>query len=101
VFKRLTWFTVGAAVGAGGTVVGYLRARELARQHIPADVHDAAGRVADLAVTEGRELAGQARDLAEEARARVDHWRQAADDGRQVRQQAEAALRAELGRAGL
>lgn len=100
-FKRATWFTVGAAVGAGGTVVGYLRAREAARRHLPPTASAAAERAAALATAEARVRAGQARLLAAEARARVSDWREAADDGRVVRQQAEARLRAELDRAGL
>jgi hypothetical protein len=100
-FKRVTWFTVGAAVGAGGTVVAYLRAREAARRHIPPTVADAAARATELAGAEARVRAAQARVMAAEARVRVDQWREAAADGQAVRQEAEARLRAELDRAGL
>lgn len=100
-FKRVTWFTVGAAVGAGGTVVGYLRAREVARRHVPADLQDAAVRVADAAADEARVLAAQARRVGNEARDRLDDWRDAAAEGRSVRDEAERRLRAELQRAGL
>ena len=47
--KRVTWFTVGTVVGATGTVVGYLRARELARRHVPENVRDAATRAVGIA----------------------------------------------------
>lgn len=100
-FTRVTWFTVGAAVGAGGTVVGYLRAREAARRHLPPTMADAAARASDRAGVEARLRTAQARVLAAEARARVEEWRDVTDDGRAVRQQAERRLRAELDRAGL
>lgn len=104
-FTRVTWFTVGLSVGAvagaGGTVVGYLRARDAARRHVPADVADAATRAAELAVEGSRVLGAQARELAAGARARVDDWRDVAEAGRATRLDAEAALDAELRRVGL
>lgn len=100
-FKRLTWFTVGAAVGAGGTVVGYLRVRDAARRHIPPTVADGAARAADAAVAEARVRVEQARVVAADARVRFDEWRVVAEDGRLVRGQVEEHLRAELHRSGL
>ncbi|MCU0309584.1 MAG: hypothetical protein MUE36_01405 [Acidimicrobiales bacterium] len=93
-FKRVTWFTIGAAVGAGGTVVGYLRARELARRHVPVSVHDAASRAAEAAATEAGALAGRAAET-------VDEWRARAATAGDDRRRAERILRAELDRAGL
>ncbi len=93
-FKRVTWFSLGAAVGAGGTVVGYLRARELARRHLPESVQDAASRAAVRAEDEVRDLAGRAADA-------VDDWRDTAADTRRSRRVAEEALRRQLERAGL
>jgi hypothetical protein len=93
-FKRATWFTVGVTVGAAGTVVGYLRARELARRHLPESVQDAAGRAALRAEDEVRLLAERAGDA-------VDHWRRTAAETRRTRRQAEDLLRGELERSGL
>jgi hypothetical protein len=93
-FKRVTWFTVGVGVGAAGTVVGYLRAREVARRHLPASVQDAAERVALRAEDEVRLLAERAGDA-------VDDWRRTAAETRRTRQQAEDLLRRQLERAGL
>jgi hypothetical protein len=93
-FKRATWFTVGVTVGATGTVVGYLRARELARRHLPESVQDAAGRAALRAEDEVRDLAERAGDA-------VDEWRRTAADTRQTRRQAEELLRRQLERSGL
>ena len=100
-FKRVTWFTVGATVGAGATVVGYLKAREAARRHVPPTVSDAAARVADVAATQARSRAEQARLVAGDALILLDEWRELTDDGREVRRQAEQRLRTELDRAGL
>jgi hypothetical protein len=94
VFKRLTWFSVGVGVGAAGTVVGYLRARDLARRHLPESVQDAAGRVAHRAEDEVRVLAERAGDA-------VDDWRETAADTRRTRRQAEELIRRQLERAGL
>ncbi len=93
-FKRVTWFSVGVGVGAAGTVVGYLRARELARRHLPESVHDAAGRVAGRAEDELRLLAERAGDV-------VDDWRRTSAEARHTRQQAEQLLRRQLEQAGL
>lgn len=93
-FKRVTWFTVGVGVGAAGTVVGYLRARQAARRHLPDSVQDAAGRVALRAEDEVRVLAERAGDA-------VDDWRRTAADTRRTRRQAEDLLRRQLERAGL
>jgi len=94
VFKRVTWFGVGVTVGAAGTVVGYLRARELARRHLPESVQDAASRAAVRAEDEVRLLAERAGDT-------VGEWRQTAADTRRTRQEAEELLRRQLDRAGL
>jgi len=94
VFKRARWFTIGVGVGATGTVVGYLRAREIARRHLPESVSDAAGRVAVRAEDE-------VRLLAERAGGAVDDWRQTAVETRRTRREAEELLRRELERAGL
>ena len=93
-FKRTTWFTVGVTVGATGTVLGYLRLREVARRHLPESVHDAAGRVAVRAEDEVRLLAERAGDA-------VDDWRLTAAETRRTRREAEAVLRRQLERAGL
>ncbi|MCD9623212.1 hypothetical protein [Rhabdothermincola salaria] len=93
-FKRATWFTVGLAVGAGGTVVGYVRARQLTRRHVPESVQDAAGRAA-------RRAEDEVVDLAERASGAIDEWRTTAAETRRDRAQAEAVLRHELDRAGL
>ena len=93
-FKRTRWFTIGAAVGVSGTVVGYVRARQLARQHIPESVADAAARVIDRTDAEVRELADRAGGV-------IDEWRDTAADTRRTRHEAEALLRRQLERAGL
>lgn len=93
-FTRTTWFTVGVTVGAAGTVVGYLRAREAARRHLPESVQDAANRAAVRAEDEVRLLAERAGDA-------VDDWRQTAAETRRTRQEAEDLLRRQLDRAGL
>ena len=93
-FKRATWFTVGVTVGVTGTVVGYLRAREVARRHLPDSARDAAGRVAVRAEDEVRLLAERAGDA-------VDDWRQTAAETRRTRHEAEDLLRRQLERAGL
>jgi hypothetical protein len=93
-FKRVTWFTVGAVVGAGGTVVGYLRARDLARQHVPESVQDAAVRAATLADTGVRVVIDRTSGL-------LGDWRATADDTRRTRQQTEDLLRRQLERSGL
>jgi hypothetical protein len=94
VFKRLTWFTIGVGVGATGTVVGYLRAREAARRHLPESVQDAAARAALRAEDEVRVLAERASDA-------VDDWRDTAAETRRTRRQAEDLLRRQLERSGL
>ena len=93
-FKRVTWFTVGTAVGVTGTVVGYLRARELARRHLPENVTDAAVRVAELADSGARLAIDRSVDLVGDLRAN-------AEATRQTRKQAEEILRRQLERAGL
>jgi len=93
-FKRITWFTAGVAVGAGGTAAGYLRARQLARRHLPTSVQEAAVRVGTRAADEAELLAARAADS-------VGELRGAAADAGQARRQAERALRDELRRAGL
>lgn len=93
-FKRTRWFTIGAAVGVSGTVVGYVRARQVARRHLPESVADAAARVVERTDTEVRELADRAGAV-------IDEWRETAADTRRTRAEAEALLRRELERAGL
>jgi len=92
--KRVTWFTVGTAVGVTGTVVGYLRARDLARRHLPENVGDAAVRAAELADSGVRMALDRGSVL-------VDGLRTNAQDTKQTRKQAEALLRQQLERAGL
>jgi hypothetical protein len=93
-FKRVTWFTVGTAVGVTGTVVGYLRARDIARRHLPENVTDAAVRAAELADTGVRVAIDRGVDLVGDLRAN-------AGATRQTRKQAEELLRQQLDRAGL
>ena len=93
-FKRVTWFTVGTAVGVTGTVVGYLRARDLARRHLPENVTDAAVRVAGLADTGARAAIDRSADL-------IGDLRSNAEATRRTRKQAEELLRRQLERAGL
>jgi hypothetical protein len=94
VFKRMTWFGVGMVVGAGGAAAGYVRARQLARQHLPESVQDAAVRAA-------RRAEEEATVLADRASAAVDDWRTTAEQTRRDRARAEALLRRQLERAGL
>lgn len=93
-FKRVTWFTVGTVVGATGTVVGYLRARDIARRHVPENVHDAATRAVEIADSGVRVAIDRGAGL-------VGEWRATADDTRRTRKQAEELLRRQLERAGL
>lgn len=93
-FKRVTWFTVGTAVGVTGTVVGYLRARDLARRHLPENVSDAAVRAAELADSGVRVAINRSADL-------LGDLRTTAETTKRTRQQAEAILREQLARAGL
>lgn len=93
-FKRATWFTVGTAVGVTGTVVGYLRARDLARRHLPENVTDAAVRAAELADSGVRVAIDRGIIL-------VDGLRTNAETTKQTRKQAESLLRQQLERAGL
>lgn len=92
--KRVTWFTVGTAVGVAGTVVGYLRARDLARRHLPENLADAAVRAAELADSGVRVAIDRGTDLVVDLRAN-------AETTRQTRKQAEELLRQQLERAGL
>ncbi len=93
-FKRITWFTVGTAVGVTGTVVGYLRARDLARRHLPENVTDAAVRAAELADSGVRVAIDRGIVLVGGVRAN-------AETTKQTRKQAESVLRQQLERAGL
>lgn len=93
-FKRVTWFTVGTAVGVAGTVVGYLRARDLARRHVPENVTDAALRAAELADSGVRVAIERGTDF-------VDGLRSNVEATTQTRKQAEDLLRQQLERAGL
>jgi hypothetical protein len=94
VFKRVRWFGVGVVVGAGGTAVGYVRARQLARRHLPESVQDAASRAA-------RRAEEEAALLAERAAGALDDWRSTAERTRHDRARTEALLREQLERAGL
>ncbi len=93
-FTRTRWFAVGAAMGASGTVVGYLRARQIARRHLPDSVQDAAARAVQRTDVEVRELA-------ERVSTTIDEWRITAADTRRTRREAEQLLRRQLERAGL
>lgn len=93
-FTRTRWFAVGAALGASGTVVGYLRARQIARRHLPDSVQDAAARAVQRTDVEVRELA-------ERVSTTIDEWRVTAADTRRTRREAEQLLRRQLERAGL
>jgi hypothetical protein len=93
-FKRVTWFTVGTAVGVTGTVVGYLRARDLARRHLPENVSEAAVRAAELADSGVRVAVDRGISF-------VGEMRTNAEATKQTRKQAEALLRKQLERAGL
>jgi len=93
-FKRVTWFTVGTAVGVTGTVVGYLRARDLARRHLPENVTDAAVRAAELADSGVRVAIDRSSGFVDELRSNVVATTQ-------TRKQAESILRQQLERAGL
>ena len=93
-FKRLTWFTVGTVVGAGGTVVGYLKARDAARQHLPDSVQDATAKAVRTADTGMRIVARRTSDV-------VGEWRDTAGEARRTRRQAEQMLRRQLERSGL
>ncbi|MEX1216995.1 MAG: hypothetical protein WEA11_00585 [Acidimicrobiales bacterium] len=92
--KRVTWFTVGTAAGVVGTVVAYLRARDLARRHLPENVADAAVRVAELADSGVRVAVDRGTDLLCEVRSSMTAKKQ-------TRKQAEVVLRQQLERAGL
>ena len=93
-FKRTRWFAVGAAIGASGTVVGYLRARQIARRHVPESVQDAAARAVQRTDVEVRELADR-------VSATIEDWRITAADTKRTRREAEELLRRQLERAGL
>ncbi len=93
-FKRTRWFAVGAAIGASGTVVGYLRARQIARRHMPESVQDAAARAVQRTDVEVRELA-------ERVSTTIDEWRVTAAETKRTRREAEQLLRRQLERAGL
>lgn len=93
-FRRTRWFVVGAAVGASGTVVGYLRARQLARRHVPDSVQDAAARVV-------RRTDIEVREIADRASLTIDEWRGTVAETRRTRREAETLLRRQLERAGL
>ena len=93
-FKRTRWFTMGVVVGVGGAAVAYVRARDLARQHVPENAQDAAARAVRLADRGVREVATRTGGV-------VNEWRDTAVETRQVRREAEAFLRRQLERAGL
>ncbi len=92
--KRVTWFTVGTAVGVIGTVVGYLRARDLARRHLPENVSEAAVRAAELADSGVRVAVDRGISFVGDMRTNVEATKQ-------TRKQAESLLRQQLERAGL
>lgn len=60
-FKRVTWFALGAASGFGVAVYGYVRARESADKLAP-------DRVADTMVGAARAVGGTVRDAVLESR---------------------------------
>ena len=93
-FKRTRWFAGGAAIGASGAVVGYLRARQVARRHMPESVQDAAARAVQRTDVEVRELADRVSTT-------IDEWRVTAADTKRTRREAEQLLRRQLERAGL
>ena len=93
-FTRVRWFTVGVGLGAAGTVVGDLRARELARCHLPTSVQDATVRAAARAEEE-------AWLLADRTGVKVTDRRENAADARIARREAQEQLHDELDRAGL
>ena len=93
-FKRTRWFSVGVVVGVGGAAVAYVRARELARQHLPESTQDAAVRAARLADRGVREVTSRTSSV-------VGDWREGVAETRQVRRDAETFLRRQLERAGL
>lgn len=93
-FRRTRWFAAGAAIGVSGTVVGYLRARQLARRHVPDSVQDAAARVI-------RRTDSEVREIADRASLTIDDWRTTVADTRRTRREAETLLRRQLERAGL
>ncbi len=93
-FKRTRWFTMGVVIGVGGAAVAYVRARDLARQHVPENAQDAAVRAVRLADRGVREATARTTEV-------VADWRDAAAETRQVRRDAEAFLRRQLERAGL
>jgi hypothetical protein len=92
--KRVTWFTVGTVVGATGTVVGYLRARELARRHVPENVRDVATRAVGIADSGVRVAIDRGFVL-------VDGLRTNVETSKQTRKQTEQLLREQLERVGL
>ena len=85
-FKRVMWFTVGTATGAGVTVYGYVRLRE-ARGRLSAD------RVADTLVGTARTLGSGTRSVGSAVGESV---RQALSEGRAAMFDAEARITAEL-----
>ena len=93
-FKRTRWFTMGVVVGVGGAAVAYVRARDLARQHVPESAQDAAARAVRLADRGVREATTRTTEV-------VADLRDTAAETRQVRRDAEAFLRRQLERAGL
>ena len=93
-FKRTRWFAAGAASGASGTVVGDLRARQIARRPVPESVQDAASRVVQRTDVEVRELADRVSTT-------IDELRLTAADTKRTRREAEQLLRRQLERAGL
>lgn len=97
-FKRITWFTVGvttgAAAGALGAAVVYVRARDIARERVPDSVQDAAGRVVRATDAGVRTAIVRTAD-------RVGEWRTTADETRRTRREAEDMLLRQLERSGL
>jgi hypothetical protein len=85
-FKRVVWFTVGAATGAGASVYGYVRLREASGRLAP-------DRVADTFVGTARTLGDGARSV---GLAVGDSVREAVGQGRAAMVDAEARITAEL-----
>ena len=85
-FKRVVWFTIGAATGAGASVYGYVRLREESGRLAP-------DRLAGTLVGTARTVGGGARSVGV---AVGDSVREAVVQGRAAMLDAEARITAEL-----
>lgn len=93
-FTRVTWFTIGAATGAVGAAVAYVRAREVARERVPESVADAAGRLVRVA-DDG------VRVVIDRGSGAIGEILSVASETRRTRREAEDLLRRQLERSGL